>query len=319
MDSKPFDPMSKKDQTSPQLPPQQPSSSSSSSSSSLIVGLDRTSVPTITEEEEEEVVVDGEALLFEATPTVVATLVTIDETINTPTTSTTTPSVPNPAPSTYHMNDTVMLMNRSDDDDDDDDPTTRSQQRGRCLLHGFICLYVALDFRCHTLGCSRTSDCLCCRHNFCCAIHHKHYGLGVSMANDIYDPNGLLTCSAICCECGIIRPTSLCTSTEQVFCIQSVGSIPFHPHYVPRPILAYYGLSCCPTCDCCVAPPPCPAIAARQHHPDTRNSQSPSLWTNTTTNHNHLPRDGPYSTTFHMIPPSPNNVSSAHENPMYRD
>lgn len=178
----------------------------------------------------------------------------------------------------------------------------RLDARSRCLLHGCICTYVALDFNCHTVGCSHTNDCLCFRHNTCCAYDHKRYPLGVSVAKECHDPNGLLNFGCICCECGLILPTTLCASTHQFFCIQSVGSVPFHPNYVPHPILAYHGLSCCPTCDCCIAPPPCPAITALRQ-------SSPPLWSRNS-------RDRQYRA-FHMIPSNINDRT--YESPMYRD
>lgn len=144
------------------------------------------------------------------------------------------------------------------------DDEVRDAQRYRCLLHGCICAYVALDFNFRTIGCSRTMDCLCLRHNACCAIHHPHYGLGLTIANPMEHPysNELLKMACLCCECSLIRPTTLCTSTHQFLCLQSVASLPFHDDFVPRPILAYWGIACCPTFGCGAAPPPCPAIEA---------------------------------------------------------
>jgi hypothetical protein len=140
--------------------------------------------------------------------------------------------------------------------------------KNRCLCHACIYGYTALDCNLHVLGYSRTTDCLCLRYNFCLAYNHIHYGLGITTNSN--DRNEICKVGGICIELGCIAPKTICSGTQQVLCFQSVGSMPFHPDYVPHAVCANYGLSCYPSCDCCVAPPPCPAIHALsvQHHND---------------------------------------------------
>ena len=236
------------------------------------------------------------------TPTVFATLVTFDED---PTTTASTLVQQGTTPTDHDINHAEGWMMNSDESSYEQ-RQDQLDARKRCLLHGCICAYVALDFNCHTIGCSRTSDCLCIRHNSCCALYHPHYGLGISIrnsetcydiTNDAESSSSLLNAACICCECGLIKPNTLCTSTDQCLCLQAVGSIPFHPHYVPRPILAYYGFSCCPTLDCCVAPPPSPTTKLQQRH----QSSYPNHYT-----------------TFHILPPS-SSTTPMYDQPMYRD
>ena len=54
---------------------------------------------------------------------------------------------------TFHMNTESYYSN---DDDDDDEEHVRATRRYRCLVHGCICTYVALDFNFRTIGCSQT-------------------------------------------------------------------------------------------------------------------------------------------------------------------
>ena len=218
-------------------------------------GVDRGTVQTSRNESG-----DDEVISTFATPVIIDEKILSTSLI--PTVNVTDSSVNvNVVEGTFHMNTESYYSN---DDDDDDEEHVRATRRYRCLVHGCICTYVALDFNFRTIGCSQTMDCLCFRYNACCAFQHPHYGLGLTIINPMEHPysNELLKIACLCCECGIIRLSTLCNSTHQFLCLQSVSSLPWHNDYVSGPILAYYGLACLPTCGCCVAPPPCPAIEA---------------------------------------------------------
>jgi hypothetical protein len=62
----------------------------------------------------------------------------------------------------------------------------------------------------------------------------------------------------VCCDLGIIKPSTLCSCAQQVLCFQSVASLPFHEDYISTPVCACYGIACLPECGCCAAPPVAP-------------------------------------------------------------
>ena len=194
------------------------------------------------------VVPENDGITAAGATTVYATLVTIDEettpvVATSPVTTTTTSSSTStsllllPPPPEYYE-----VVHQAEETYDarydrrrrlDHDPNRR-----RCLLHGCICTYVAIDCNCDTIGCRRTSDCCCIRYNVCCALCQTPYPCGISIGNDWNDPQGVLMIECICCECGLVSPTTtrtLCTTTDHAVVSNPSDRFPFIPTMSPTP------------------------------------------------------------------------------------
>ena len=126
---------------------------------------------------------------------------------------------------------------------------------GHCMINGCVCCYDACDFEDFVFCCAGSWDCICIRHATCLAIGYDSLGFGM-VTNEAREECCKIGC--LCCECGIIQPSTLCSYASQCLCCQSVGSLPFHTDYVNVPVCACYGIQCTPECGCCAAPPTAP-------------------------------------------------------------
>lgn len=148
---------------------------------------------------------------------------------------------------------------------------------GHCMVDGCICCYDACDFEDFVCCCAGSWDFLCLRHAACCAIGYDSLGCGI-VTNESRDECCKLGC--LCCECGIIQPSSCCSMASQCWCLQSVASLPFHPDYINEVVCGFCYVQCLPQFGCCVAPPVAPAFTILKN---TQSSSAAAATTNTTT------------------------------------
>jgi hypothetical protein len=123
---------------------------------------------------------------------------------------------------------------------------------GHCMESGFICCYNACDYEDFVCCAAGTCDCICIRQACCCAIGYDSLGCGL-VTNE--DRNECCKIGCLCCECGLIEPSTLCRAASQCWCFQSVASLPFHPDYVNDVVCGCCYIQCLPKCGCCAAPP----------------------------------------------------------------
>jgi hypothetical protein len=123
---------------------------------------------------------------------------------------------------------------------------------GHCMCNGCICCYDAYDFEDFVFCCAGTCDCICIRQAVCCAIGYESLGFGI-VTNE--DRGECCKIGLLCCECGLIQPSTLCRGASQFLCCQQVASLPFDDDYVKDCVCGCYGIQCAPNCGCCMAPP----------------------------------------------------------------
>jgi hypothetical protein len=127
------------------------------------------------------------------------------------------------------------------------------------VYDAFCCCYDSIGFENIVVGCVGSSDVLCIRQNTCCAMGAKDRGLG--MTTDA-EKGECFKIGCYCCDWGLIAPTTLCRSTQQILCCNSTMSVPCHDDFVPKCMCASCFLQCAPKCGCCVKPPPNRAVKA---------------------------------------------------------
>ncbi|VEU34762.1 unnamed protein product [Pseudo-nitzschia multistriata] len=128
---------------------------------------------------------------------------------------------------------------------------------GRCMYSGLCCAYTACDCK-HVEFCYKEScDCLCIRHACCLSVNSK--SRGCCMTTD-KEKGECCKIACLCCDCGIIKPETLCAGASQCLCCYTVESLPCSDEYVEECVCAYLFIQCCPKCGCCAAPPSCPAL-----------------------------------------------------------
>ena len=132
------------------------------------------------------------------------------------------------------------------------------------MFEGVICGHVSCtcDADRFVGCCAFERDLVCIRQSCCLAVGVPSRGCGC-----VTDPVAGEICkvACLCADCGLIFPSCdsdrpLCSSVSSMLCMYQVCSFPFHKDYVAEPVCAYYGLQCCPNCDCCGPPPKSAAL-----------------------------------------------------------
>ena len=163
---------------------------------------------------------------------------------------------PTPGPSqSYSICITRIPFNMSSNHEQERRP-------GHCMMDGTICCYTACDYEDFVCGCAGTCDCICIRQAVCCAIGYDSLGCGI-VTNESRDE--CCKIGMLCCECGMIQPSTCCSYASQWWCCQSVASLPFHPDYVNDVVCGMCFLQCYPHRGCCVAPPVAKAFTILKH------------------------------------------------------
>mmetsp|Transcript_7734 Transcript_7734/g.18951 ORF Transcript_7734/g.18951 Transcript_7734/m.18951 type:complete len:163 (-) Transcript_7734:210-698(-) len=129
---------------------------------------------------------------------------------------------------------------------------------GHCMTGGMCCSYQAFDCNNIEMGCRAAEDCCCLRHTTCLSMTAKSKGFCLTTDKD--DDAECCKCGLFCCDIALVKPSTCCSGAFVLCCCYEVCAFPCNDEYVPGCVCAYLGLQCCPTCGCCIPPPPCPAL-----------------------------------------------------------